>query len=351
MFLFSTDRRRVLISPPTDRRRLIVHGHCVELHLRVDSLELSLQRCLGEFSAGAFKVGASPMVGWIQPYNADEVVRRLPADAARVNTPDDLVEIYHREDCFWVVDDRWGLCEFNLIRGQWRSWVLPQRWLSDEATIEQAIIWPMAQLLRGRGLHLLPGVAVARDDFAGIILSTYPLVSELQALIAAHYQLLAQRWVAMRDQNERVELLHFPGWVERRTNMLAGGAPSMVVNLEDEFIGSHRDSAKCDAVMVVQPIRRARSSINLQTATTATQSLRRSWPIAELHPQRRGSPLPALLARTCRVAECQLSRTPEDLVALMDFLSGARLDSEFDPRDPSAPQIVVEANLPPRRAG
>ncbi len=52
----------------------------------------------------------------------------------------------------------------------------------------------------------------------------------------------------------------------------------------------------------------------------ALNTLRRAWPLPELHPNRRQGQLPAKLARHCRCAEAHLSRDPRDLVTILDSL-------------------------------
>lgn len=338
--------------------------------MHLDGLEMPIQKCLGEFAAREFGQAGHPAVGSLNVYDEQDVLRRLPADATRVPGVG-TQEIYWRDERYWLVDDTWGLCEVNMLRGHWRSWILPNRWATDASVIEQAVIWPLAQILRGRGLHLLPSMAVARGDFAALILAGGPQEHELTALVKAGYSIIAQRWTAVVEQAGAPHLLRFPGWVERsgaheRSGTARSGGPSTVcVNLEDELVAAGAERGLCSAVMILQGLRRSRPSISIQASIAATHALRRSWPIAELHPHRRGSPLPALLARTCRVAECQISRDPHDIVSLMDVLRGVPLEEMPSFRDGQAPsggqapfigqgatpQIAASAPRPHRRAG
>src|SRR4051794_22381010 len=113
------------------------------------------------------------------------------------------------------------MAEITLLRAPWRSWVLPAPRIDPHACAELAVLWPLAQLLRGRGVHLVPAASVARDGWGALILSPFSVEPELTALVRAGWQIIGQRWTAVRDERaEREEgdgltLLHLPGWVER----------------------------------------------------------------------------------------------------------------------------------------
>jgi hypothetical protein len=42
------------------------------------------------------------------------------------------------------------MAEMNLLKGTWRSWILPSATLDPLALRRAAVVWPMAQLLRAR---------------------------------------------------------------------------------------------------------------------------------------------------------------------------------------------------------
>jgi hypothetical protein len=219
------------------------------------------------------------------------------------------------------------MAEVNLLRGQWRSWVLPRPTLDPVRCAEWAVLWPMAQLLRGRGLHLLPAMSAVRDGWAVLILGAGGLGPELSAMLEAGYRLIGQRWTAVREEEGRLALLHLPGRVERAGPRFGGASlgacgagASAWMDLTGGQPHSHQNHAFCDAVLVAAPGRRPCPAVRDLPPSEALALLRKSWPIAELHPTRRSGPLPGKLARLCRCAEVQLSRDPRDLPALLELL-------------------------------
>lgn len=219
-----------------------------------------------------------------------------------------------------MVDDRWGMAEINLLKGQWRSWVLPRPTLDPAACAEWAALWPLSQLLRPRGVTLLPAAAVARGGWAALVLCPFGLGPELAALVRAGYKVIGQRWTALREEDGRVALLHLPGHVER----CGGVGPSPRIDLGGQYPGSAQRYAFCDAVLVAEPGRRPRPAVRVVGPDDDAALLRSAWPIPDLHPQRRPSPLPAKLAQGCRVAQVQLSRNPADLLPLLHALRDSR---------------------------
>jgi hypothetical protein len=74
----------------------------------------------------------------------------------------------------------------------------------------------------------------------------------------------------------------------------------------------------CETVLLISPGRRPLSHVQRISPSNAAGAIRRAWPIAELHPQRRQGQLPLRMAKRCRVFEAQLSRNPQDLLSLME---------------------------------
>jgi hypothetical protein len=253
--------------------------------------------------------------------------------------------VYEDGERFWLVDDRWGIAEINLLRAAWRSWVLPAPRLDPHACVELAVLWPMAQLLRGRGVHLVPAASVARDGWGALILSPFSVEPELTALVRAGWNLVGQRWTAIRDERAEPEegdgltLMHLPGWVERDLEPRArfprlpftrrrggaadreeGPALSTFADLGAAYPDAREHQATCGAVLVVEPRRQAGALLRESRGGEALALLRRHWPIADLYPNRRQPHLPARLARNCRCATVQLSREPRGLAALVRSL-------------------------------
>ena len=258
-----------------------------------------------------------------------------------------MLELYEEGERFWLVDERWGMAELDLAAGVWRSWLLPEPRVDPARCAEMAVLWPMAQLLRAKGVHLLPAASAVKDGWAALLLCPFNLEPELTVLLNHGYRLIGQRWTAVRAEEDRLALLHVPGWVERPAgprlriagshSFEAGGDPSApggsanpgsadhsfaehgYTDLMAEHRGGGQSHAFCDAVVVVEPGRRARPNVRDVPAPAASPLLRRSWPVVELGGGGR-SELASKLAGECRCAEAQLSRDPRDLPALLDSL-------------------------------
>jgi len=305
-------------------RRFAVHGLAVELVCDLSWMQGQIDHWLSPFQADVLPDGISCTNGQIRTYDPTEVMRHLSPSAVPVATPGQLLELYQEGERFWLVDDRWGLCEINVLKSSWRSWILPRPTLDPVRVAEMAILWPIAQLLRPKGLFLLPAVAAARGGFGILMLSPLNMEGELRALIHAGYNVVGQRWVAVREEGGKIELLHVPGETERdssprlRDNNL--GRASRWVDLEGEFCGITQGHAYCNAVLVIEPGRRPAAHVTEVAAQRAADAIRRAWPITELHPFRKHGQLPIKLSQMCRSWQAQLSRQPEDLLVLLDSI-------------------------------
>lgn len=307
-------------------RRYVVHGTPVDLSGAWDLLDPHVDAWLAPFGQGGDdheRPGgghrALPVTGQLRRYEQREVMRHLSPSAVRLSSGGrdtaELMELYQDGERFWLVDDRWGMAEMNLLKGSWRSWLLPKPTLDPARCAEMALMWPMAQVLRGRGLTLLPAVSVARDGWGVLILSPMGLEAELTSLVRAGFRILGQQWSCLREKGAGVELLHVPGRVERsRVPALTPSADEWV-DLEGEFCGSSESVARCEAVVMIEPARRAVTRATWLTDTAALDTLRRAWPMAELHRNRRQ--LVTKLAMGCRGASVQLARRADDLLTLL----------------------------------
>lgn len=306
------------------RRKYAVHGLAVDLLSEVPLVQQEAEAWLWPFAADVLPEGISCTSGQVLEFDAADVMRHVSSGAVPMSTPGQLLELYQEGERFWLVDDRWGLCEINVMKGTWRSWILPHPTLDPVRVAEMAVLWPMAQLLRPKGLYLLPAVAVARGGFAVMILSPFNLEGELRALIQAGYNVIGQRWTAVREDGGRIELLQVPGQIERETSPRLHdptlGPASRWVDLASEYCGVVRPHAFCDAVLVVEPGRRPNAHVTEVAAQRATDAIRRAWPITELHPFRKYGQLPAKLSAECRCWQGQFSRQPKDLLVLLDSM-------------------------------
>jgi len=263
-------------------------------------------------------------MGTVEAYEESAVLRRLSAGGTLVAQTPELAEVYQDGDRYWLVDDRWGVCEMNLLKASWRSWVIPSPKLEPFRCVEMAILWPMAQLLRARGVHLVPATSVVRDGWGALLISPFSLEPELKAMLRVGYRLIGQRWTAIREENGAAVLLHVPGKTEQRgvPRLSAGSALSdSWADLCDGRPGAVGDRAICRAVFAAEHGRRPKAYLREMNPTNAAALLRRSWPIPDLHPQRRHSPVTARLAETCRCCDIQLSRNPKDFLALLQAVS------------------------------
>jgi hypothetical protein len=321
-------------------RRFALHGPLLEIDCDVPTVSEEVRRVLSPFEVSDWPEGFGSLAGCVRAYDGAQVVRHVSPTARPVPAQRslDLAELYEDGERFWLVDERWGMVEINFLKGSWRSWVLPQPRLDAVRVAEMAVLWPAAQLLRPRGLYLLPAASAVRNGWAFLLLCPFGLEPELTALVRAGYKIIGQRWTAVREEEGRLALLHLPGRIERATLPRPRLAPGHLTpatssdpsdaqwtDLNQQFIGSAQNHAFCDAVLVADPGRRARAALVQLDPSDALHLLRQSWPIVELHPHRRHSPLPMKLSQQCRCAEVQLSRSPGEMLQLLEgFRYGAQ---------------------------
>ena len=327
-------------------RELCIHGLAMELACAVEGLLGPLDHYLRPFVVEALPEGFARSSGMIQAFDEAEVLRHLSSHATRLPVADSWMQLYRDGERMWLVDERWGMAELNFLRSQWQSWVLPRPTIHPLRLLEAAVLWPAAQLLRPRGLHLLPAASVARDGWGVLIICPFTIEPELEFPVGAGARLIGQRWTAARFDDGRVELLHMPGMVERslpprlRQPMLDCSEQWVDVTADDpQAIVNH---GFCDFVLLVEPGRRTRAAVQELSRAEAQEALRFAWPILEVHPTRRSGALSCRLAQTCRCAQVQLSRKPGDLMAL--------IDSMIATAPAAAPSLTLFTRQPHRRA-
>ena len=67
------------------------------------------------------------------------------------------------------------MSEINVLKGQWKSWILPKPRIDAVRLMDMAVLRPLAMLLKNRGIHLIPAAAVAHDSFAALVISPFGL--------------------------------------------------------------------------------------------------------------------------------------------------------------------------------
>ena len=298
----------------------------MRLQCSVPFLQASARQILEPFVVSGWPEGFVPADGTIKEYDAIDVNRRLSTTAVPLHDTASKLEIYTERERFWLIDDRWGMAEINLIKSQWRSWVLPNPTIDPVEVAEMAAIWPLAQILRAKNLYLLPAVSVVRDNWGLLLISPFGIQPELKALVRAGFKVIGQQWTALREEDGRIAMLHIPGRIDRengrRVKSLTslGNEPSRWTDLAAEIPGVSQFHAFCDVVVMVEAGRRPESWVREVGSSGQHTTLRRHWPIDELHPLRKQSKLLSKIASKCRLFEARLSRNPQDLLAHLDSM-------------------------------
>jgi hypothetical protein len=326
--------------PESEESCRSVYGLGVSLRNACPSLDSQINCFLGHFSVA--KLGADGLVtrGDVGPFDLAQVTRSLSPAGASARHCDNLAEIYSLAEKHWVVDDRWGMCEINLLKHRWRSWILPRPSLDNVRVTEAAVLWPMAQLLRPLGVDLAPVLAIERAGWGAVIVCPFGIEREIARLIRAGYRVIGQRWTALWRQNGRLVLGHVPGVMESTTrNLRSIGAKTAWIDLNQEHPRSTARIAGCEAVIIIEPGRRGKSHGRVLSPTEAQVLLRRAWPIVELPLDRpRVGNSAATLARQCVCLAAQLSGCDDEFLQLVDFA-----------RRRSSPRLEVKVHSALRR--
>lgn len=300
------------------KRKIVLHGLAVEIDCAVPYLAREIARTFGPFSVGDGPERFSPSSGSVRPFDLNELARQVPANAERVLVSDDLIELYQDGEHFWLVDERWGMAELNLLKNRWRSWIFPHPAIDSVRCTEMAVMWPLAQLLQPRGLHLLPAISIEKEGWSALIFCPFPSEPEIATLMRAGYRIIGQRWTAVRVENQRIELLRLPGRME---TSLSSGVAGGWIDITDGDRRCDVSHGLCAAVVVVDPGRRSTAGARALNGDAATALLRHAWPIADVRAARaRNSPLPARLASQAQCMQVQLSRKPEEFLLLINAM-------------------------------
>lgn len=304
--------------------RFVIHGLAVELTLSVPALEHTVGQMLKVFEDPIWPPRIVPVAGSVREYELGEIERRLSSRARRIDLPHQMVELYQDGGLFWVVDDRFGLIELNPLKSQFRAWILPDRRADDLTCVQNAILWPLAQMLRLRGLHLVPAVSVARDGWGVLLLTRCSLEQELAALVESGYQIIGQHWTALREESGQVSLLHLPIPLERSFRLRSSHDPNFPrdrwVDLNQQYATARGHHAFCETVLLVTSGRGRQARIKGLSLAQAGEALRADWPIFEPSPRKHTSGLIQSLLQSCRVGELRLSEDGRQTSRAIDAL-------------------------------
>ena len=302
--------------------KISLHGAHIGVSCGVEQLIPQIDRILRPFISPHLPASSLMASGAIRPYEENEVLRHLSSRARRIATSDPSLELFQDCERFWLVDERWGIAEMNLMKAQWRSWVLPSCALDSLHLAEGALLWPAAQILRARRLHLVPAASIVRGGWGVLLLCPFSLEPEMSRLIKAGWKIIGQRWTALREREGTIEMLHMPGPIERAKSLAlrrrGTGSAIRWNDLSQEFRGCTEKSSLCHAILIAESGRRNTPRFTDLSIPQAQESLRHQWPIADVHAAPRAGMLPNRLAQLCRCAAVQLSHDPADLVVMLE---------------------------------
>ncbi len=297
--------------------------HGVELH--VENACAVLREHL-DFLLRPFASRPSARVGnaigvEIAPFDLAQVTRCLSRLGPSRRHSDSLTEIYSAADAHVIVDDRWGVCEVDLLRHRCKSWLLPRPTLDAVQLADAALLHPLALLLRLRGIELIPALTIERAGWGALILNPYPIAAEIARLLRAGYRIIGQRWSILEPRGGRTILKHLPGCVESaQSRGRSIGRRPIWTDLTADNPWASSDAAWCDAVLAISPGRRVRARGRVVPAIDAPAALRRTWPSPELPASRPRLNHPAAaLARDCLCLSLELSRSEDDFLDLVEF--------------------------------
>src|SRR5208282_908096 len=111
------------MSTQRDPSRCNFHGLSVRMENYCPAMQPWLDDLCAPFAAAA-DAGVIAASGIVKPFEAGEVLRNVTPQAAPVALVDELAEVFSADERFWLVE-RWGICQINLLKHQWRAWLLP----------------------------------------------------------------------------------------------------------------------------------------------------------------------------------------------------------------------------------
>lgn len=313
----------IVKSAPAWTRNLDFHGLTVQVQSWVEDVVKAFNHLFGPMTLQG-PMNDPHVRGLIRPYEPAEVARCVSPRAKRLPSDDPTIELYQEDERIWMVDERWGMSELNLLKSSWRSWLLPQVRIDPLRLAEQAALWPLAQIARQRGLHAIPAAALIRRGWGVLMLSPIDLGPELIQLVRAGYRLIGQRWCVLRDDAERATMLRLPGAIEHRGPGPAAfrrdPAETAWIDLEGEFPGSAESRGQCHLAMIVERARQGVGRVNHLGPEEAAEQLRAAWTIAEPHASPRLSSILMKLSQKSQVVRVQLPQDPGHLIGMLNSI-------------------------------
>lgn len=304
-----------------------VHGLAVELRCSLPGLRQVMNDLFADLIDADWPAGVVPVFGSIDSYDVETIARQISPQAECVSRFGDGAELWRDSERVWLIDESWGICEINLLKSSWKSWMLPEADGEPMRAIENAILWPMAQILATRSLAVIPAPSLVHRGRGILAIAPFNLEPELSIFVTAGHGVISQRWTAMREENGRFLMLHLPGRVERspipqlRMKMNAESKPTII---ENNWFDLTRDTSSrcnyawCDAVLIVEPGRRAMASLRPLTGASAAAMLKRAWPIPDINPSARHAKFATAISNKIPIFQVELSRDPRALMRLLD---------------------------------
>lgn len=236
---------------------------------------------------------SATITGAILPYDAGEVARRVSSDAKLLQSGDSGfdqgAEVFAMPDGsrFWWINELWGLCEIDLIKRRFISFVLDRPRLGGIELMESAVYVPLSHLLQPHGVHLIPAVSLAQRGRGVLVLTPFALDNAIRAMADFGVGVLGQRWtcVARDPQSGQWQLRYVPGRTlcpvspARRT---VGDAASLGLRYDASSPLMRRQPASCELVLSLDLMRGKSTSAKPVPKLEAGNLLRERWPISDL---------------------------------------------------------------------
>ncbi len=333
-------------SRPDAGRRSIglnVHGSAIDLRCALPGLRQVIADAMGEMIVDAWPDGFVPAEGVVDFYNADVVARSMSSSASQCAIYNESAELWRDGERFWLIDETWGVCELNLMRRTFRSWVLDQGQLDPVRCLEQAVLWPMSQVLIAKNVALIPAAAIIHNDRGILLISPFNPEPELSMLHAAGHAVVSQRWVTMREDDstasrpmlQRVGMpMEVSPLPQPRSRVgVSSSSATLWTDLHSakSAVTNHMSTpnqsavqthvqTRCDAILLVEPGRRTVPSVRQLTGASATAAVKRAWPMPDMLMGPKQSQMAARLAAGSQVFQVELSRDPRALLRLLNQL-------------------------------
>jgi hypothetical protein len=331
--------------------RLNLHGFAVDLRCGLPGLRQVLNDLLGSLRETDWPANTSVVEGIIEPYNADVVARHLSSSATRLAQFGDQAELWADGERRFLIDESWGVCEINLLKHTFRSWLLPHTANEPMQAIERSVLWPLSQVMMTRDLGLIPAASVVHRGRGILLVSPFNIEPELSLLASAGHGLIGPRWTALREDDKRILLLQMPGKLERspipqlRSRLkLAPATPAIPDWIDPATLGATLCSyAWCDVVMLIEPGRRGVATSRALTGASAVAALKRGWPMPDVLPSARHAHLAHKLAQSSMLLHVELSRDPRDLLRMIE-----NVPVDVVRKAPIRPTINLRATMLPR---